>query len=247
MIQNHGTRCKSVYLAADVMSCTLEKSKFYDCEMLHWAWEGVYRSVLHRVMSLASTNPHQMLRAETAVSLVALLQSSCGNDTQSWDSMQISAPGCRCDELYFEKIYFLWLWHAVPGMAGGVQVCIEASNEPCIHKSAADVACRDSARPVALLRSRCENDTQSWGSMQVSAPGCRCDELYFEKIRIVIVTCCTGHGRGCKGLHWSEPWALHPQIMTIMTLIMTIMISHRTNSPQQELYGPNWPKKLTVP
>jgi len=75
-------------------------------------------------MSLASTNPHQMLRAGTAVSPVALLQSSCGSDTQSWDSMQISAPGCRCDELYFEK------------------------NQ-----------------------------------------------------NVVIVTCCTGHGRGCTGVH----------------------------------------------
>ena len=33
----------------------------------------------------------------------ALLQSSCGNDTETWDSMQISAPGYRCDELYFGK------------------------------------------------------------------------------------------------------------------------------------------------
>ena len=34
----------------------------------------------------------------------ALLQSSCGNDTETWDSKQISAPGYRCDELYFGKI-----------------------------------------------------------------------------------------------------------------------------------------------
>ena len=35
--------------------------------MLYWAWQGVHRSALKRAMSLASTNPHQMLRAETAL------------------------------------------------------------------------------------------------------------------------------------------------------------------------------------
>ena len=54
-------------------------------------------------MSLASTNPHQMLCAETAVTPVALLQSSFGNDAETWDSMQLSALGCRWDELYFGK------------------------------------------------------------------------------------------------------------------------------------------------
>ncbi len=103
MIQKHGTKCKSVHLAADGMSCTSEKPKNNLYKLLHGAAEGVYRSVLHRVMSLTSTNPHQMLRAETAVSLLALLQSSCGNDTQSWDSMQVSAPGCRWDELHFGR------------------------------------------------------------------------------------------------------------------------------------------------
>ena len=78
MIQKHGTKCKSVHLAADGMSCTSEKPKKYIyCKLLHGAWEGVYRSVLQQVMSLISTNPHQMLCAETAVSPVALLQSSC--------------------------------------------------------------------------------------------------------------------------------------------------------------------------
>jgi len=52
---------------------------------------------------LASTNPHEMVRAETAVSPVTLLRSSCGNNTQSWDSMQVSAPGRRCDEQHFEN------------------------------------------------------------------------------------------------------------------------------------------------
>jgi len=28
----------------------------------------------------------------------------------------------------------------------------------------------------------------------------------------VIVKCCTGHRRVFQGLHWSEQWALHPQI-----------------------------------
>jgi len=116
MIQKHGTKCKSVHLAADGMSCSLEKPKNNNCKLLHWAWEGVFRPVLQRVMSLISTNPHQILCAETAVSPVALLQSSCGNDTETWDSMQISAPGCRCDELYFGKtknIYYKllhWAW-----------------------------------------------------------------------------------------------------------------------------------------
>ncbi len=71
--------------------------------MLYRAWQGVYRSVLKRAMSLASTNPHQMLCVETTARSVVLLQSSCGNDTKSWDSMEVSVPGCRCDELYFGK------------------------------------------------------------------------------------------------------------------------------------------------
>ena len=82
MIHNHGTRCKSVHLAADVMSFTLKRLNFSDCDMLYRAWQGLYRSALKGARGLASTNPHQMLRAETAVSLLALLQSSCRNDTQ---------------------------------------------------------------------------------------------------------------------------------------------------------------------
>ena len=86
-------------------------------------------------------------------------------------------------------------------MAGCFKVCIEASNDPCIHKSATDVACRDSARPLALLQSRCENDTQSMYSMQVSKPGCRFDELYFGKDqKELVVKCYVGDGRGCTGL-----------------------------------------------
>jgi len=88
-------------------------------------------------MSLASTNPHQMLRAETALDQ----WHGCSQAVEwSWDSMQISAPGCRCDEQYLEKVLFLWLWHAVPGMAGCVQDCIEASNEPCICKFTLDAS-----------------------------------------------------------------------------------------------------------
>ena len=67
MTHNHGTRCKSVHLAAVGMSCTLKEKKFCDCEILGRAWEGVYTSALKRAMSLASTNPHHMLRAEKAL------------------------------------------------------------------------------------------------------------------------------------------------------------------------------------
>jgi len=67
MMQTHGIQCKSVHLAADGMSCSLETPKKSNCKLLHGASEGVYRSVLQRVMSLISTNPHQMLCAETAV------------------------------------------------------------------------------------------------------------------------------------------------------------------------------------
>ena len=57
-----------------------KKLNTFDGELLHWVWEGVYRSVLERVMSLASTNPHQMLCAETTLD-----QWHCGNDTETWD------------------------------------------------------------------------------------------------------------------------------------------------------------------
>ena len=56
------------------------------------------RSALKRAMSLASTHPHKMLPAETAAGPVALLQQSCGNDRQSWDSMHVSPAGCRRGE-----------------------------------------------------------------------------------------------------------------------------------------------------
>ncbi len=97
-------------------------------------------------------------------------------------------------------------------MAGGVKVCIEASNEPCIHQSASDVACRYSARPVALLRSRCENDTQSWDSMQVSKTGCRCDELYFGKEQKKI---------DCEILHWAWEGVYRFVLQGVMSLAST--------------------------
>ena len=65
--------------------------------MLHWAWQGVSRSSVKRAMSLASTNPHAMLPAETAAKPVALPlgeQPSCGNDRQLWNSMHVSPAGC---------------------------------------------------------------------------------------------------------------------------------------------------------
>ena len=132
---------------------------------------------------------------------MALLQSSCGNDTKLSDSTQLSSPGCRWDELYLDLLIYLFLIvTCCTGHGRGAQVCIEASNEPCIHKSASDVACRDSARTLALLGSSCENERQLWDSMQVSKPGCRCDELYPGRDQtFLIVTCCTGHGR----LHWA--------------------------------------------
>ena len=76
-MQKHGTQCKSVHLAADGMSYILENPQKNGCKLLHGAWEGVYRPVLQRVMSLISANPHQMLCADTPFSPVALLQSSC--------------------------------------------------------------------------------------------------------------------------------------------------------------------------
>jgi len=72
----------------------ITKSKCYDCEMLHWAWQGVSSFALKRAMTLASTNPHEMLSAETTAGAVSLLQSNCGNDRQSWDSMRVSPAGC---------------------------------------------------------------------------------------------------------------------------------------------------------
>ncbi len=51
-----------------------------------------------------------------------------------------------------EKTKYIWWWIAALGMGGCVQVCIGASNEPCIHKSTSDAVCRDNARPVALWK-----------------------------------------------------------------------------------------------
>ncbi len=84
------TQCKSVHLAADGVSCTLEENKngliVNCCIQLGRVCTGLYCSLC--------TNPHQMLCAETTLD-----QWHCGNDTETWDSMQVSAPGCRWDEL----------------------------------------------------------------------------------------------------------------------------------------------------
>jgi len=74
-VQNGAPGCKCDEL-------NFEKIEFSDCDMLYRAWQGLYRSALKGATSLASTNPHQIMRAETAVSPVALLQSGCRNDTQ---------------------------------------------------------------------------------------------------------------------------------------------------------------------
>ncbi len=74
--------------------------------MLHWVWQGVSRSASKRAMSLASTNPHAMLPAETAAGPVALPlgeQPSCGNDRQLWDSIHVSPAGCKIDEHYKKR------------------------------------------------------------------------------------------------------------------------------------------------
>jgi len=100
MIQKHGTKCKSVHLAADGMSCSLEKPKNNNCKLLHWAWEGVFRPVLQRVMSLISTNPHQMLCAETAVSPVGTFCSQAVEMIQKHGtqckSVHLAADGMSC-------------------------------------------------------------------------------------------------------------------------------------------------------
>ena len=85
MTDKHESQCMSVQLVADMMNRLLKKTKCCDCEIMHWAWQGVSRSSLKRAMSLASTNPHEMLPAETAAGPVALPlgeQPSCGNDKQ---------------------------------------------------------------------------------------------------------------------------------------------------------------------
>ncbi len=54
-------------------------------------------------MSLASTNPHEMLPAETAAGPVALPlgeQLSCGNDGQLWNSTHVNPADCTCDEQF---------------------------------------------------------------------------------------------------------------------------------------------------
>jgi len=43
----------------------------------------------------------------------------------------------------YHKIKMLWLSHVALSMAGCFKVGIQASNDPCIHKSACNVACRD--------------------------------------------------------------------------------------------------------
>ena len=58
-----------------------------------------------------------MLPAETAAGPVALLQPSCGNDRQSWDSMHVSPAGCRRDELFkiIKNVVMMlhWAWQGV--------------------------------------------------------------------------------------------------------------------------------------
>ncbi len=106
--------------------------------MLHWAWQGVSRFALKRAMTLASTNPQQMLRAETALDHwhccsqdVKMTHNPC---TQC-KSVNLAADLMSCT---LEKTKKSWLWNAMLGMAGVVRVCFEASNAPCIHKSASD-------------------------------------------------------------------------------------------------------------
>jgi hypothetical protein len=103
MTDKHESQCMSVQLVADMMNRLLKKTKCCDCEIMHWAWQGVSRSSLKRAMSLASTNPHAMLPAETTPGPVALPlgeQPSCGNDRQLWNSMHVSPADCTCDEQF---------------------------------------------------------------------------------------------------------------------------------------------------
>ena len=99
MTHNHGTQCKSVHLAADGMSCTLENTKKFDCELLHWAWEGVYRSVLQRVMSL-----HPQIHIRCCVQRQRLAQWHCcgqavemiHNHGTQCKSVHLAADGISC-------------------------------------------------------------------------------------------------------------------------------------------------------
>ncbi len=58
MMQTHGIQCKSVHLAADVISSNLRMSKSCDCDMLYQAWEAAERPELKRATSLAFVYSH---------------------------------------------------------------------------------------------------------------------------------------------------------------------------------------------
>ena len=47
--------------------------------------------------------------------------------------MHVSPAGCDGDELFLEKVNNVMVLKCALGMAGCVQVCIEASNQPSIH------------------------------------------------------------------------------------------------------------------
>jgi len=63
------------------------------------------------------------LRAETAARPLALLQSSCGSDRQSWESMHVISAGCRRDEPFIKRFKCFdceilhWAWQGVYGSA----------------------------------------------------------------------------------------------------------------------------------
>lgn len=82
----------------------------------------------------------------------------------------------------------LWdLWaagsHAALSMGGCVKVRIAANNEPCIHISALDVACRDSKQNSKSCTQAVKMiDTCGTGLIKMKLAG-RWDELYFENIK----------------------------------------------------------------
>ena len=58
-------------------------------------------------------------------------------------------PVRLADVMSVGNINILWRCHAATGLAGCMQACVEASDEPCIHISALDVVGRDSGRLAA--------------------------------------------------------------------------------------------------
>jgi len=68
-------------------------------------------------------------------------------------------------------------------MGGCVKVRIAANNEPCIHISALDVACRDSKQNSKSCTQAVKMiDTCGTGLIKMKLAG-RWDELYFENIK----------------------------------------------------------------